>query len=106
PSPASNFRSPNRYKREIGLTRFKHPANGQIQKNFAAKPIIIEAESIDPVHPCQFSLLLQDLRFTQIVVTKFCGYMRLVMTGKVWPSSAHIIPFGKAFAPPVVILRN
>src|SRR5919106_254820 len=106
--PASRpiFVCPTDTERKIGLTRFKHPANGQIKKDFAAEPIVIKAETIDPVYLCQFSLFLQDLCFTQIVVTESCGYMRLVMTGKVRPSSANVIPFGKPFAPPAIILGN
>src|SRR5205809_7877623 len=65
--PASRpiFVCPTDTERKIGLTRFKHPANGQIKKDFAVKPIVIEAETIDPVRLCQFSLFLQDLCFTR-----------------------------------------
>src|ERR1700745_1999375 len=57
PSPRPVFVRPTDTEREIWLARFKHPANWQVQKNFATKPIIIEAKSMDSVQPCQFSLL-------------------------------------------------
>src|ERR1700720_4794098 len=54
----------------------------------------------------EIGLFFKNMVLAEVVVTQFRGNMRLIMVREVRTPSADVRPFGKAFSPPGVVLRN
>ena len=64
------------------------------------------AETFDAMLSGQRSLVFADFGDTKIIKSKIRGQMRLIMAFEKWFGLRDVGPFGKAFAPPRVVLRD
>src|SRR5581483_5335458 len=77
-----------------------------VQKTRAAEPVHVVAEAVHAVLAGERRLPRAHARVGEVVIAELARKLRLLVPREVGLRAAHVRPFGEAFAPPAVVLRN
>jgi hypothetical protein len=106
PGPGPLFIGPAQAKREIRLAGGQNFIKWPLKKTLAVKPVMVIAEAGNAILAGQFSLGNPCLFQAQIIKTKICRQMRLIMPRQQRLCLDDIGPFRKAPAPSLIILGD
>lgn len=94
---------PAQTKRKIRLTGMQHFLERALQDAPPSEPVVVIAKTFHTVFASQFCLGGTGLGQAQVIEPQICGDMRLIMIVKEWLRFRGAGPFGKPFAPPLVV---
>ena len=106
PAPAPVFVGPADAERKIRPTGLYNFVQRPVQQALAGEPIVVVAETVNPVLPGQGSLFFPDFGKSQVVETQIRGQPWLVVADEVGHGLSDVGPFGEALAPPAIIFRD
>ena len=98
---------PGQTEGEVGLAGRQHLLEGTLQQTTSVtEPIVPVTEALYSILPGHVGLLLPGLGKTQVIIPQIGGNTRLIVSAKQRTGLAHVGPFGKALAPPGIVLRR
>ena len=96
---------PTQAEGKVGLPTLQHLLEGALKKLLTiAKPVMVIAESLNASLACQVSLLLTNLRHSQVIKAQVSRQVWLAVSFKQRFGLYHIVPFCKSLAPPLIVL--
>ena len=100
------FVGPHDHERKIEARIGQNLFHRLFKNAFAVKPIMIEAKAVNARLPRHFDLPPVDIGLDQIIAPKIARDFRLDMALEPWLTARQVAPFGKAFAPEIIIFRD
>src|SRR4051812_14409033 len=104
PTTTPRLIRPAQAERKIRRARAQHFVERTMQQSSSAKPVVVVTESVNAVSPREIDLRRANLRDAQIVESKVCRKVRLIVPRKKRACLCDVRPFGESAAPPLVVL--
>src|SRR4029079_11271076 len=106
PDSCPRLVGPAQTEGKVRLARGKHFVEWPLDDALASEPVVVIAERLDAVLPCELGLGDAGLRQTQVVEAEVRRDVRLVMAREHRLRPGGVGPLGKSLSPPFIVLRN
>jgi hypothetical protein len=106
PDASPVFIGPTEAERKLRFTRRKNLREGAFENAASVKPVVVIAETMDPILSGEFGLGFPYVGQPEVIETKICRSMRLLMSREKRSGLRNVAPLCEPLAPPCVVFRD